>query len=68
MAKQTAGAPIPAQPDSPRNAEGNPTGNPSGGGPETVTPAPLVDGYPVSPAVARVRSGPQAAHGQGSAK
>jgi hypothetical protein len=60
--KQTAGAEIPALPDGPRNAEGIPTGNPSGGPVEDLF---TFEGYPVSPAVARSRLGAPAAQGHG---
>jgi hypothetical protein len=57
-----SGGDLPALPDGPRNAEGNPTGNPSGGYGDH--PA-LFDGEPVSPAVARPRGGAALAAGHG---
>jgi hypothetical protein len=62
MAQQHAGTPIPPLPDGPRNDAGIPTGNPSGGYPDSP---PMIDGEPVSPAVARPRAGAAAAHGHG---
>jgi hypothetical protein len=62
MAKQQAGAPIPLLPDVPRNADGNPDGNPS----RSDAPQAMADGYPVSPAVARARHGSAAGQGHGS--
>lgn len=62
MAKQTAGPPVPPLPDSPRNAQGTPDGNPSRA-PER--PAPQADGKPVSPAVARSRGSAAVAQGHG---
>jgi hypothetical protein len=63
MAKQSAGRPIPALPPAVRNSRGNPDGNPSR---EAPRPAPMVDGKPVSPAVARTRAGGAAAQGHGN--
>lgn len=55
MGKQSAGRPIPSVP--------------SGRKPATPSrPAPTAEGHPVSPAVARSRSGPAAAQGHGSGK
>jgi hypothetical protein len=62
MAQQRATKPIPDVPDGPRNDAGIPTGNPSGGYGDHP---PIVDGEPVSPAVARPRAGAAAAHGHG---
>jgi hypothetical protein len=63
MAQQQAGAPIPDVPDPALDASGVPTGNPSPGYPDSP---PVLDGYPVSPAVARPRAGGAAAHGHGA--
>jgi len=64
MAKQEAGTPIPPLADPPRNAEGNPDGNPSrAADPPRVTSG----GRPVSPSVARSRHGAAAAQGHGNA-
>ena len=57
MARQSAGKPIPSLPQSPRNAQGNADGNPS------RDSAPVAEGPPVSPAVARTRAGAAAAQG-----
>jgi hypothetical protein len=52
MGKQTAGRPVPPVPS------GRAT-------PPPARPAPTAEGHPVSPAVARSRSGPAAAQGHG---
>ena len=52
MAKQSAGRPIPSVPSGRKPAP-------------PASPAPHVGGKPVSPAVARTRSGPAAAHSHG---
>ncbi len=60
---QQQGSDLSPLPDGPRNSAGYPTGNPSGGYPDSP---PVVDGEPVSPAVARSRAGAVAAHGHGA--
>ena len=62
MAKQSKCRPVPPLPDVPRNAQGNPDGNPSRA-PERS--APQMDGKPVSPAVARSRGSAAVAQGHG---
>ena len=62
MAKQSARRPIPPLPSVPRNAQGNPDGNPSR---SSERPAPQMDGKPVSPAVARSRGSAAAGQGHG---
>lgn len=57
MAKQSAGAPVPPVPDQPAQ------NNPSGGYGDHP---PMLDGQPVSPAVARPRAGAAAAQGHGA--
>ena len=61
MAKQS-GRQLPPLPDVPRNAKGQPDGNPSRA---AERPAPQMDGKPVSPAVARSRAGAPAGQGHG---
>lgn len=64
MPKQSAGKPVSPIPPGPRNAQGNPSHNPSA----SPQRGPMADGHPVTPAVARVRKGPAAAQGHGGGK